>query len=83
MPGWYGPDFDDLVRDRTEFDTWILEGGIRRLTEHPIARHFLQRQSLQMPAYRDLTSEELDELWAYVRWLEETDGGHAGEIASW
>lgn len=83
VPGWYGPDFGDLVRDRAEFTGWILEGGIPRLRNHPIARYFLRRQRLQMPAYRDLASEELDALWAYLRWLEETDGGHAGEIASW
>jgi mono/diheme cytochrome c family protein len=83
VPGWYGADFEDLVRDRGEFDSWVLEGTIPRLGEHPIARHFLDRQRLKMPAYAGLTREQLDDLWAYVEWLAETDGGHQGEISPW
>ncbi|NIQ30679.1 MAG: hypothetical protein GTN89_09960 [Acidobacteria bacterium] len=83
IPGWYGADFEDLVRDREEFDTWILEGTISRLAEHPIARRFLARQKIVMPPYPDLTQEELDNLWAYVEWLQETDGGLRGKIQPW
>ena len=83
IPGWYGADFKDLVRDRQEFDTWILEGTIPRLSGHPIARHFLARQTIAMPPYRELTGKELDDLWAYVTWLAETEGGHRGEILKW
>ncbi len=83
IPGWYGADFEDLVRDRREFDTWILEGAIPRLSNHPIAKYFLDRQMLPMPAYRELTPEQLDGLWAYAVWLGETDGGHRGEISPW
>jgi len=83
VPGWHGADFDDLVQDRREFDTWILEGRIPRLSEHPIAKFFLRRQLLQMPAYQELSGDQLDSLWAYVKWLKETDGGHKGEIQSW
>ena len=83
VPGWYGADFEDLVRDRQEFDTWILEGTIPRLSNHPIATYFLARQSVPMPAYRELTREQLDGVWAYARWLKETDGGHRGEISPW
>ncbi len=83
IPGWYGADFRDLVRDRDEFDTWIREGAIPRLSGHPIASFFLDRQMLPMPAYRELTQDELDNLWAYAQWLKDTDGGHRGEIASW
>ena len=83
VPGWYGPDFKDLVRDRQEFDMWILGGTIPRLSNHPIARYFLNRQTLQMPAYGELTQEQLDGLWAYIDWLKETDGGHRGEISQW
>ncbi len=83
VPGWYGADFDDLVRDRDEFDSWIRNGAIPRLADHPIAKFFLRRQLLQMPAYRELTAGQLDSLWAYAQWLKETDGGHTGEIASW
>jgi cytochrome c553 len=75
VPGWYGPDFDDLVRDRGEFDTWIREGRIPRLDAHPVGSLFLERQRLRMPPYRGLTDADLDDLWAYVAWLEQTGGG--------
>jgi len=71
IPGWYGADFDDLVRDRGEFDAWIREGAIPRLTSGRIAPYFARRQRVQMPAYRDLTEQDLDALWAYASWLEE------------
>jgi mono/diheme cytochrome c family protein len=83
IPGWYGADFNDLVRDRSEFDTWILEGTIPRLSNHLIAKRFLARQKVAMPPYRELTPEQLDGLWAYTEWLKETDGGHRGEISPW
>lgn len=75
VPGWYGADFDDLVRDRTEFDRWVREGSIPRLRDHPVASFFIERQVLQMPAYPAMTDDELDALWAYIKWLAETDGG--------
>lgn len=83
VPGWYGADFRDLVRNREEFDAWIREGTIPRLSSHPIASFFLERQRLPMPAYREMTQEQLDNLWEYTQWLKETEGGHRGEIASW
>jgi mono/diheme cytochrome c family protein len=83
IPGWYGADFQDLVRDRTEFDGWIRDGSIPRLSGHPIAKYFLERQLVTMPGYGELTTEQLDDLWSYVEWLEDTDGGHRGEIAPW
>jgi mono/diheme cytochrome c family protein len=75
IPGWYGPDFHDLVRDRQEFDEWIQSGSIPRLAGNPIAAIFLRRQRVSMPAYRDFSTRELDDLWAYVNWLEQTGGG--------
>lgn len=75
IPGWYGSDFEDLVRDRVEFDAWIHDGKIERLASHPIASRFIESQRIQMPAYPDLTLEELDDLWAYAAWLGETGGG--------
>lgn len=83
VPGWYGADFEDLVRDRREFDTWVREGTITRLSGHPIAGYSLARQRVPMPAYRELTADQVDDLWAYAQWLKETDGGHRGEITSW
>lgn len=69
IPGWHGPDFEDLVRGRGEFDAWLKTGAIPRLTRHPIAPFFLKRQRIRMPAYANLTSEERDALWEYVQWL--------------
>jgi len=83
IPGWYGADFGDLVRDREEFDAWIREGEIPRLTSSRIASHFIRRQRIQMPPYRDLTAQELDDLWAYASWLAATDGGRrTGDAAA-
>ena len=78
IPGWYGPGFRDLVRDRQEFDAWIRDGMLTRLAEHTIASFFLRRQRISMPAYPGLSPGELDDLWAYVVWLEQSGGGHRG-----
>jgi mono/diheme cytochrome c family protein len=83
IPGWYGADFDDLVRSREEFDEWIRDGSIERLRSSRIARYFINRQRIQMPEYRKLSADELDDLWAYAQWLAETDGGHEGNAAPW
>lgn len=75
IPGWYGPDFRDTVRDRGEFDAWVREGRITRFASNPLAARFMSRQRIQMPAYRRFSPADLDDLWAYTRWLEETEGG--------
>jgi hypothetical protein len=49
IPGWYGPDFEDLVLNREEFDAWIREGGIPRLRGSAIAAWFIRRQKIAMP----------------------------------
>jgi mono/diheme cytochrome c family protein len=75
VPGWYGADFRDLVRDRGEFDDWVRRGTISRLTGNLIAARFLERARLSMPPYADLADADLDALWAYTRWLAQTEGG--------
>jgi len=75
IPGWYGADYRDLVRGREEFNRWIRSGAIPRLTRNRLASYFILRQRIQMPAYRNLTPSQLDDLWAYARWLERTGGG--------
>jgi len=77
IPGWYGADFTDLVRDRREFDAWIRDGEIPRLARHPVASFFTQRQKLQMPTYKNLPPEDLDALWAYAGWLAAEGNGVA------
>lgn len=70
VPGWLGADFADLVRDDGELRAWVRDGGIERLTHNPLAVHFLTRQRLQMPAYRQaLSDEETGAIVAYIKSL--------------
>jgi mono/diheme cytochrome c family protein len=70
VPGWDGPDYLDLVRSEDEAREWILDGRPRRLRDSRVARFFMERQKVSMPAYREhLTETEVDALLAYVRWL--------------
>ena len=60
------------MRDDDELRAWIVEGGIARLRNDPLASYFIERQRIQMPAYKDrLKPDEIDALVAYVRWLRE------------
>ncbi len=79
IPGWYGADFRDLVRDRDEFRRWIREGKIARLEKNPIARYFVKRQRIKMPMYREVSDGDIDALWAYTEWLAATKGGIESE----
>ncbi len=74
IPGWYGADFRDLVRDRSEFDEWVLSGQSSRQREHKLASFFTRRQRISMPRYEHLRHEDLDDLWAFAGWLAQTDG---------
>ena len=70
IPAWDGPDFGDLVKDDQELRDWILDGGTRRLTGNRLARWFIERQPIKMPAYRNyVTAAEVDRLVDYVHWL--------------
>jgi mono/diheme cytochrome c family protein len=72
VPGWLGADYADLVRDDGELKEWILEGGIGRFAADRFARYFVNRQRLQMPAYRQaLSTDDADAIGAYIRWLRE------------
>jgi len=83
IPGWYGPDFHELVKNREEFDAWIRSGSIPRIERNPIASHYVRKQRIAMPEYPDLTAAELDDLWSYSLWLAETGGGHEGAPSPW
>lgn len=75
VPPWDGHEFVELVRDDQELRAWILDGRIERLWRNPLARHFLSRQSIAMPAYGDHISDwELDRLIAYIQWLRSPRG---------
>jgi mono/diheme cytochrome c family protein len=70
IPGFGGEDYHELVRNDDELRGWIAEGGIPRLRDDQLASYFLERQRIQMPAFKDhLKPEEIDALIAYVRWL--------------
>jgi mono/diheme cytochrome c family protein len=70
VPSWSGADFPELARDDSEAREWIRDGGVKRLEANPVARFFLVRQTLQMPAYGPrLKSEEVDRLLDYIHWL--------------
>jgi mono/diheme cytochrome c family protein len=67
---WDGDDFPELVRDSTEFAQWVNRGMSRRFEHDRIARFFLDRAVLRMPAYeRHLEPGDIEALWAYVTWL--------------
>ena len=75
IPGFRGRNFDDLVRDRAEFDEWVRTGTSARLARNPIVRFFWRRQTVIMPAYGDhLDPDELDQVWAWVQSLRPSDG---------
>ena len=70
VPGYWGADFDDLVRSDEELWHWIAEGEIRRITQHPISGFFFRRQAIKMAAFgRFLAADDVHALAAYVRWI--------------
>jgi mono/diheme cytochrome c family protein len=76
IPPWDGPDYSELVRSDAEAREWIVDGRPRRLAEDRVARRFLDRQVIQMPAYRGrIKPAEVDQIVHYVRWLRR-DGEH-------
>lgn len=84
VPSWDGADFTELVRDSAEFREWVEHGVSRRFEGNPLARFFLRRAVLRMPAYeRHLSPEDVPALWAYVRWLRSRpslhEATHAGD----
>jgi len=70
IPGFGGEDFDELVRNDDELRGWIVDGGIPRLRNDQLASYFIERQRIQMPAFKEhLKDTDVDALIAYVRWL--------------
>jgi len=75
VPSWDGEDFPDLVRDSSEFRQWVERGVSRRFEHDRVARFFLDRAVLRMPAYeRHLGADDVPALWAYVDWLRNRAG---------
>lgn len=70
IPSWDGADYPDLVESEAELREWIVDGSPKRLREHAVARRFLERQAVKMPAYgKTVKDEELAAIAAYIRWL--------------
>ena len=70
IPGFWGDDYDELVRSDDELRQWLADGHIPRITEHPIGGWFFRRQAAKMPAYgRFLAPEDIAALGAYVKWI--------------
>lgn len=70
IPGWWGKDYQDLVRSDDELREWIMGGRLQRLDENPIARRFTEGQRIQMPPYKNVLDDaQLRALMAYVKWI--------------
>jgi mono/diheme cytochrome c family protein len=70
IPSWDGADFPELAQDDAEIREWVLDGRPRRLQQSRIARFYLDRQPIQMPAYRGHVSAlEVDRLVDYIHWV--------------
>ncbi len=70
IPSWDGADFPELAPDDAEIREWVLDGRPRRLQESRLARFYLDRQPIQMPAYRGHVSAlEVDRLVDYIHWV--------------
>lgn len=84
IPSWHGEDFAELARDEEEIRAWILDGCPPRLKQHPLARRFLERQVVAMPAYRGRIQEaDLTAILAYIRWLRDpSQDGHQPRFAT-
>jgi YVTN family beta-propeller protein len=69
IPAWDGAEYAEIVRDDAELREWILDGAPQRLRDNPAARHFLDAQAVQMPAYRRaLSDDQVVKLMAYIQW---------------
>ncbi len=70
VPPWRGPDFQELVKNDKELRAWILDGTIPRFNDNRIARFFMRRQVVRMPAYRGVIADStLTDVEGYIRWL--------------
>ena len=72
IPGFGGPDYEELVRNDEELRGWIADGDIPRLRNDPLASYFLERQRIKMRVFKKyLSAADIDALVAYVHWLAE------------
>lgn len=70
IPSWKGADFSDVVHDETEFRQWVEHGISERFRKNRLARVFLERAAIEMPAFeRFLEPGDVEAIWAYVQAL--------------
>ena len=73
IPGFWGTDYDELVRSDDELREWIAEGHLDRIDKHPVGGIYSERQRIKMASYGNyLSADDVAALAAYVKWL------HAG-----
>jgi mono/diheme cytochrome c family protein len=72
IPAWSGDDFAELCRDSVDFRAWVRDGAPARLRDNAVARFFMERPPVHMPAFGDRVNEsDLNALWAYIRVVRE------------
>jgi mono/diheme cytochrome c family protein len=70
IPGWWGDDFRELVKNDEELYSWIRKGKIERFERNPLASFFTRRQIIKMPAFENYLSEKKIAMIAeYLKWL--------------
>ena len=70
IPSWDGEDFPQVVVGRDEFDQWVKHGISDRFKDSPFASVYLERATIQMPAFSEhLRPDDLEAMWAYIEWL--------------
>jgi mono/diheme cytochrome c family protein len=74
IPSWDGADFPELAVSDDEIREWIFDGGTKRFRANRIARFFMERQAIKMPAYRgQLSTADADQIVDYIHWLRSGD----------
>ena len=69
IPAWDGAEFAEIVRDDGELREWIMDGYPQHLWNNPAARHFIEGQIVQMPAYRRvMADDQLAKIMGYIQW---------------
>ena len=70
IPAWDGADYAELVESPEELRQWVRNGVSDRFRDNPAARRFVERQVIQMPAYKDKVSDaDLAAIQAYIEWV--------------
>jgi len=70
VPAWDGADYAELVHGDDELRQWVWQGITDRFRANPVARRFVEREAIKMPAFgKSLAPGELDALTAYIHWV--------------